>query len=129
KATYQSHYLGLLWQILNPAIQIGIYYLVFGVGVNGSRLVDGVPFFGWMLIGMTAWFFINSSMLGGSNSIYRQVNVVSKMKFPLSILPTTNMVSNLSTFWPMTAITIVVLAIFGKYPTIYWTQLIYYFFC
>ncbi|MEO1781199.1 ABC transporter permease [Enterococcus diestrammenae] len=129
KATYQSHYLGLLWQILNPAIQIGIYYLVFGVGVNGKNLVDGVPFFGWMLIGMTAWFFINSSMLGGSNSIYRQVNVVSKMKFPLSILPTTNMVSNLSTFWPMTAITIIVLAIFGKYPTIYWTQLIYYFFC
>ena len=58
KATYQSHYLGLAWQILNPAIQIGIYYLVFGLGVNGNRKVDGVPFIIWMLIGITAWFYI-----------------------------------------------------------------------
>ncbi len=34
KADYQSHYLGLAWQILNPAIQVGIYYLVFGVGTQ-----------------------------------------------------------------------------------------------
>lgn len=129
KATYQSHYLGLAWQILNPAIQVGIYYLVFGLGVNGGRKVDGVPFFAWMMIGITVWFFINSSMLGGSNSIYRQVNIVSKMKFPMSILPTTNMVSNLSSFWPMTIITILILFVFGKSPTIYWIQFIYYFFC
>lgn len=25
RATYQSHYLGLVWQFLNPAIQVGIY--------------------------------------------------------------------------------------------------------
>ena len=50
KATYQSHYLGLAWQILNPAIQVGIYYLVFGLGVNQNGNVDGVPFIIWMLI-------------------------------------------------------------------------------
>ena len=99
KATYQSHYLGLLWQVLNPVIQVGIYYLVFGLGVNGGRKIDGVPFIAWMLIGITAWFFINSSLLGASNSIYRQVNVVSKMKFPVSILPTTNMIIS---FWCVT---------------------------
>lgn len=128
KATYQSHYLGLAWQILNPAIQVGIYYLVFGLGVNGGRKIDGVPFFAWMMIGITVWFFINSSMLGGSNSIYRQVNIVSKMKFPMSILPTTNMVSNLTSFWPMMGITILFLFVFGKMPTVYWLQFIYYFF-
>ena len=63
KATYQSHYLGLAWQILNPAIQVGIYYLVFGVGVNQGREISGVPFIVWMLIGITAWFYINSSIL------------------------------------------------------------------
>jgi teichoic acid transport system permease protein len=76
KATYQSHYLGLIWQFLNPAIQIGIYYLVFGLGVNQGKEVDGVPFIVWMLIGIIAWFFINSSILGGSNSIYKQIGMV-----------------------------------------------------
>jgi teichoic acid transport system permease protein len=101
KATYQSHYLGLIWQFLNPAIQIGIYYLVFGLGVNQGKEVDGVPFIVWMLIGIIAWFFINSSILGGSNSIYKQIGMVSKMKFPVSILPMVNIRSNFVSYRAM----------------------------
>ena len=44
RATYQSHYLGLIWQFLNPAIQVGIYYLVFGIGFNRGRLMEGTPY-------------------------------------------------------------------------------------
>ncbi|MER2040598.1 MAG: ABC transporter permease [Desemzia incerta] len=129
KATYQSHYLGLMWQFLNPLIQIGIYYLVFGLGVNGGRNVEGVPFIVWMLIGIIVWFFVNSSLLGGSNSIYNKVGMVSKMKFPVSVLPSINMASNIVSYWWMMAILIVVMFIFGVYPTIYWLQYIYYFIC
>lgn len=127
KATYQSHYLGLLWQVLNPVIQVGIYYLVFGLGVNGGREIDGVPFIAWMLIGITAWFFISNTILGASNSIYRQVNVVSKMKFPVSILPTTNMISNLTSYFPMLVFVFALLAVFNITPTLFWLQFVYYF--
>ena len=126
KATYQSHYLGLMWQFLNPLIQIGIYYLVFGLGVNGGRNVEGVPFIVWMLIGIIVWFFVNSSLLGGSNSIYNKVGMVSKMKFPVSVLPSINMASNIVSYWWMMVILIVVMFIFGVYPTVYWIQYIYY---
>ncbi|EGP4798098.1 ABC transporter permease [Enterococcus faecium] len=128
KATYQSHYLGLLWQVLNPVIQVGIYYLVFGLGVNGGRTINGVPFLAWMLTGITAWFFISSSILGGSNSIYKQVNVVSKMKFPVSILPLNTIVSNLSSYFPMLGFLIVGLFAMKVQPTFYWIQYFYYFF-
>ena len=106
KATYQSHYLGLAWQILNPAIQVGIYYLVFGIGVNQGREISGVPFIVWMLIGITAWFYMSASILGASNSIHRQVGMVAKMKFPVSVLPTINIVSNLSSYFPMVMIVV-----------------------
>jgi teichoic acid transport system permease protein len=129
KATYQSHYLGLAWQILNPLIQIGIYYLVFGLGVNQGREVSGVPFIIWMLIGITAWFYISSSILGASNSIHRQVGMVAKMKFPVSVLPTINIVSNLSSYFPMVIIVVLTMLGFGIMPTIYWIQYLYYFFC
>lgn len=129
KATYQSHYLGLIWQFLNPAIQIGIYYLVFGLGVNQGREVDGVPFIVWMLIGIIAWFFINSSILGASNSIYRQIGMVSKMKFPVSILPMVNIRSNFVSYRAMMVLLIGSMFSFGIYPTIYWLQYFYYFFC
>ncbi|WP_302373256.1 ABC transporter permease, partial [Enterococcus asini] len=129
KATYQSHYLGLLWQILNPLIQIAIYYLIFGLGMNGGREVNGDPFIVWMLCGIIPWFFISSSILGGSNSIYTQVNLVSKMKFPVSILPSINFVSNLSSYFPMLGFyLIIMIGIFDISPSLYWIQYIYYFF-
>ena len=129
KATYQSHYLGLIWQFLNPAIQIGIYYLVFGLGVNEGKKVQGVPFFVWMLIGIIAWFFINNSILGASNSIYTQVAMVSKMKFPVSVLPSVNISSNFMSYRWMMAVLLAVLFASGIYPTIYWIQYLYYLFC
>ena len=129
KATYQSHYLGLIWQFLNPAIQVGIYYIVFGLGLNQGRKVDGVPYIVWMLVGIIAWFFLNSTILGGSNSIYRQVNMVSKMKFPISVLPSVNMMSNFFSYRWMMIVMFAVMTAFGVYPTIYWVQYFYYFFC
>ncbi len=129
KATFQGHYLGMAWQILNPLIQIGTFYLIFGVGVNAGRDVDGVPFFAWMLIGMSCWLFMNSSITGCSKSIYTQIGMVSKMKFPISILPAINITSNLPTFFVMIGVSIIVLFLFGIYPTIYWLQAFYYFFC
>lgn len=129
KATYQSHYLGLIWQFLNPAIQIGIYYLVFGLGVKKNQSVDGVPYIIWMLVGIIAWFFLSSSILGTSNSIYRQIGMVSKMKFPVSVLPTINISSNFVSYRWMMVVMFASMFLFGVYPTVYWLQYFYYLFC
>ncbi len=129
KATYQSHYLGLIWQVLNPIIQIGIYYMVFGLGVNGGRNIGKTPFIIWMLIGIIVWFFISSSILGGSNSIYKQVNLVSKMKFPVSILPMNTIVSNLTSYGAMLFFLFIFMLVYGIKPSIFWFQYVYYFIC
>lgn len=129
KATYQSHYLGILWQIINPIIQVGVYYLVFGLGVYGGGKIDGTPFLVWMLIGIIAWFFISKSITGASSSIYRQVNLVSRMKFPVSILPMNNIVSNLFSYFPMMIFLMIMFMVFDIHPSIYWIQYIYYFIC
>ena len=129
KATYQSHYLGILWQIINPIIQVGIYYVVFGLGVYGGRKIEGTPFLVWMLIGIIVWFFVNRSIIGASNSIYKQVNLVSRMKFPVSILPMNSIVSNLSSYFPMMGFLMIMFIIFGVHTSIYWIQYFYYFIC
>lgn len=38
KSKYQMHYLGAVWQFLNPAIQVLLYWLVFGLGIRGDNL-------------------------------------------------------------------------------------------
>ena len=128
KASYQGHYLGLAWEILNPAIQIFTYFLVFGMGIRRNGEVDGVPFIAWMLIGLSAWFFMNKATLDCSNSVLRKIGMVSKMKFPVSILPAITIISLTRTFFVMLSIAIVTLLFNGIYPTIYWLQFFYYFF-
>jgi len=51
------------------------------------------------------------------------------MKFPVSVLLTTNIVGNLSSYFPMVAIVIGTVLSFGISPSAYWIQYIYYFIC
>lgn len=129
KASYQSHYLGMIWQYLNPAIQVGVYFLVFGMGLRASSAKAGVPYIVWMLVGIVPWFFMSSSILGTSRSIFSKIGIVSKMKFPISILPMVNIVSNFTAYLAMMAI--VLISLFANHVpvTIYWWQFIYYFIC
>ncbi|KRM76599.1 ABC transporter permease [Secundilactobacillus collinoides] len=126
-ASYQSHYLGLVWEYLYPLIQICIYWLVFGVGLKHGTS-SGVDYLPWMVIGITPWFFMNRATLDASKSIYQRVNMVSKMKFPVSVLPSIRIISNLSSFWTMLVVSIFVGFLYGVRPNLYWFQSIYYFF-
>ncbi|MDR2465248.1 MAG: Teichoic acid translocation permease TagG, partial [Streptococcaceae bacterium] len=93
KANYQSHYLGMLWQVLNPLIQVGTYFIIFGLALKGNRQpIDGAPYLVWLLFGMSVWFWINSSVTQASQSVFSQIGLVSKLKFPVSIMPTTAVV-------------------------------------
>ena len=80
--------LGLFWNFANPAIQIITYYFVFGLIMN-RKAVGKIPFIQWMLCGMVVWFFISPCITNGANAIYAKRNVITKMKFPVSILPAT----------------------------------------
>lgn len=126
KATYQSHYLGLAWQILNPLIQIAIYYFVFGFAMN-AKSGSNASYIEWMLAGIIPWFFISAVILQGANSIYNKISMVSKMNFPMSILPNITIVSNLTSYFTMMLILLGLFAINGTPITVYWGQYLYYF--
>lgn len=126
-ANYQSHYLGLVWEYLYPLIQIGIYWIVFGVGLKHGQS-NGVDYLPWMVIGITPWFYMNRATLDASKSIYQRVGMVSKMKFPVSALPSIKLVSNLSSFWTMMVFSIIVGLLYGVRPNIHWFEWLYYFF-
>ena len=83
KSSYQMHYLGLLWQFINPISQVLVYWLVFGIGIRGGNPVGETPFFIWLVIGLIPWFFIAPTIIQGSNSVYAKVNMVSKMKLQM----------------------------------------------
>src|SRR5690606_8651811 len=75
------------------------------------------------------WFFISPSLIQGSNSVYQKVNLVSKMKFPVSLLPTIKIVGSSIQFFILMALLLAILMIYGFFPTFYIVQLLYYFIC
>lgn len=128
KSNYNMHYLGVIWQFLNPAIQIAAYWFVFGIGIRGGTPVGDVPFFVWLVVGLIPWFFISASITQGSNSVYAKINLVSKMKFPVSVLPSITIVKNAYNFLMLFIIIGIILVIYGVNPGIYLIQLPYFLF-
>ena len=120
--------LGLFWNFANPAIQILTYYFVFGM-VFQKKDVNGINYFAWMMGGMVVWFFISPCITNGCNAIYSKVNIITKMKFPVSILPATVIMKELFNHVCLMGVTIIIFACMGIYPNWYWLQLIYYLFC
>lgn len=129
KSKYKMHYLGIFWQILNPVIQIGVYWFVFGMGIRGGSPVGDTPFFLWLIVGIVPWLFISPTVTQGANSIHSKVSLVSKMKFPVSVLPSIKIVGNSFSFIPMLIISFLILLLNGFFSGLYLLQLPYYLFC
>lgn len=120
--------LGIFWNFANPLIQVLTYWFVFGY-VFQRESADQIPYIIWMLGGMVVWFYISPCITDGCNAIYRKVGVITKMKFPVSILPMTVVVEKLFDHICLMIIMVIVFATQGYYPSIHWLGLIYYLFC
>ncbi|MFD0618106.1 ABC transporter permease [Paenibacillus sp. GCM10027629] len=126
KKNYISNRLGLVWLVLNPLIQIFVYWMVFGLGIRGGAPVNGVPFFIWLLSGLIPWFFVSSGITQGSNSIYGRIGTVSKMNFPLSIIITVVITAQLYTHVILLIFVIILISIIHGISVISLFGLIYY---
>lgn len=120
--------LGMFWNFANPAIQVLTYWFVFGIVFN-RKAVDDITYIVWMLGGMVVWFFISPCITDGCNAVYRKVDVITKMKFPVSILPMTVILQKLFDHFCLMIITVVIFAVNGYYPNLHWLGLIYYLLC
>ena len=120
--------LGIFWKFANPTIQVLTYWFLFGYVYN-RKSVDEIPYLVWMLAGMIVWFFISPCITDGCNAIYTKVGVITKMKFPVSILPMTVILQKLFDQLCMMVVMVAIFALHGYYPTYHWFGLLYYTLC
>ena len=120
--------LGLFWNFANPLIQVLTYWFVFGYVFNKKDVGD-IPYILWMLGGMVVWFYISPCITDGCNAIYVKRDVITKMKFPVSILPMTVILNKLFDHFCLMVILTIVFCCMGYYPTFHWLGLVYYMVC
>lgn len=121
--TYKGAALGWAWAVIRPTITIGVYYFAFSVGLRKGAPVSGYPFFLWMLCGMLPWFYISSVFSSGAGVIRRYSYLVTKIRYPVSTIPTFFSLSQLSVNLFLTVIVMVIFMMYGVAPDIYWLQL------
>lgn len=126
KIDNRNNYLGMIWEVLNPAIQMAMYWFVFGLGIRGNEPINGVPFVFWMLAGISMWFFMNQGILDGTKSIYQKFNIVAKMNFPLSAIPSYIITAKLYGHLFLLILIMILFWINGYYPSIHYIQLAFF---
>jgi len=129
KSQNKNNYLGTAWELLNPSIQIAIYWFVFGTIRQRAPIeIDGmeVPFFSWLLAGFFLWIFFYQGTIQGSKSIFSRLRMLSKMNFPMSVIPTYVIFSKFYIHLFMLLISIILLQFMGYFINIYYLQFLYF---
>jgi teichoic acid transport system permease protein len=84
--------LGNLWHLLNPILQITVYYLIFGVYLSGvDRGVDNYILF--ITVGVFTFADAQRATTAGGNSIVNNRGLVQAISFPRALLPITSTVT------------------------------------
>ncbi len=121
--TYKGAALGWSWAVIRPAMTIAVYYYTFAVGLRAGRDVAGFPYFLWLLAGILPWFYMSGMFFSGAGVIRRYSYLVTKIRFPVSVIPSFYAISQLVVHLFLLLITMLIFIAMGYMPNIYWLQL------
>ena len=105
-------------------------YRVFEKGFRSRPLPElpDFPYLLWLIAGMCPWFFLNDAMNTSTNCLIEYGYIVKKMKFNIDIIPLIKIISAAFVHCFFIALVLIVYIIYGKVPTVYAFQMLYYSF-
>ena len=86
-----TNVLGNLWHLLNPALTVAVYYLIFGLLLKTTRGVDNYILF--LTIGLFLFQYTQSTTINGAKSIVNNKGLIRAIHFPKALLPITETVT------------------------------------
>ena len=133
RTKYAGSYFGTIWAFIQPIVTVLVYWFVFQKGLrqNALSLAPGVevPFVLWLIAGIVPWFFFSDAWGAGTNTLNEYAYLVKKVVFKVSILPIVKIVSARFVHIAFVALVIIIYCCYGRFPDLYYLQLIYYSFC
>jgi len=94
RARHGSLTLGWAWNLLDPMLLMGVYWLIFGLLLAGRRPEN---FLAFLAVGMFLFRFIQGAVENGAASIQRHLTMVQQVKFPRALLPLSEVVRHVLT--------------------------------
>jgi len=92
---YKQTILGPAWFVIQPALTVIMYMVVFG-GIAGIP-TDGVPRPLFYLAGTAMWNYFATCLTSTSNTFVSNAGIFGKVYFPRLVMPVASVISNLLT--------------------------------
>ena len=110
KVKYKNSALGFVWSMLNPALYLVVFYLVFQIFLG-----SGIPRFPiFLLSGLLVWNFFSGSLSASTGAITGNSSLVNKVFFPREILPLASVGATLVHFFLQALVLVGALVIFRQ---------------
>jgi lipopolysaccharide transport system permease protein len=123
---YKQTILGPMWWIIQPALTVIMYMVVFG-GIAGIP-TDGIPQPLFYLGGIAMWQYFSDCLTRTSNTFVSNAGIFGKVYFPRLIMPLSGVISNLVRFGIQLGLFVLVYIyylIIGQAPTPNWYLLLF----
>jgi lipopolysaccharide transport system permease protein len=91
KVRYKNSILGFVWSLLNPLMQIGVWYFVFKIIFRRPE----PNFMALLITGFLPWLFFSQTVLDSTACVSQEMALIKKAYFPRTILPVSILISNL----------------------------------
>ena len=84
KAEHRNSYLGYLWWLLDPLLNVLVFYFLIVIILDRGD-TENFPLF--LVIGLIVWRCISTTLNSSSGSIMRYSSIVSQVYLPKSLFP------------------------------------------
>ncbi|HBV9912394.1 TPA: ABC transporter permease [Klebsiella aerogenes] len=83
---YRQTWLGWLWALLNPALNLAMYYTVFGIMIRMAPPEYPTPYVLVLLSGLILWMLFAATVNTVSETLLTNLHLIQKIWFPRNAL-------------------------------------------
>ncbi|MCH7788291.1 MAG: ABC transporter permease [Acidobacteria bacterium] len=110
--------LGPLWHVINPIMQIAVYWIIFGVVLDVSRGMDN--YLGFLIVGVLLFTLSSRVLLDSVRAMERDEGLIRSVQFPRALLPISAVIEQTMAFVPAAGVLLVALLLTGEVPDVSW---------
>jgi lipopolysaccharide transport system permease protein len=96
KVRFQQTFIGVLWIVLQPLIQMLIFFVILGILVKVPT--DGIPYPVFYLSGFVVWQLFSQIVNSSAYSLLGNVGLITKAYFPRLALPLSTTIGSIIDF-------------------------------
>lgn len=112
KAEHRNSYLGYFWWLLDPLLNVLVYYFLVVIILNRG----GENYAVFLVIGLVVWRMISSTVNSSARSIMRYSSIINQVYLPKALFPLSFTLTQLFNFIFGLVVVAIFLIIYGIVP-------------